>query len=210
MHAVGHAAELEPNQLRQLTAKLMALRQYIEEKGVHTKKEFKRAKESWKLQLVRRRIVPNVIEAFGAPLQHHGLLWRHTIVTFVSEDGRDEGGLTAEMHASFWREVVRPEHGLFRQLPEGGSHLLQADADPERLKAVGRMLLKSVLDDHPFGQGIGRFVFEYLCGAHEWRAFSNDAPHYALHLLSDVDPVLARSWGQLLKMAGDRSLPTAH
>ena len=68
MHAVGHAAELEPNQLRQLTAKLMALRQYIEEKGVHTKREFKGAKESWKLQLVRRRIVPNVIETFGAPL----------------------------------------------------------------------------------------------------------------------------------------------
>ena len=53
------------------------------------------------------------------------------------------------------------------------------------------MLLKSVLDDHPLGRGLGRFVFEYLSGAHEARAFCEGAPRAALHLLADVDPSLA-------------------
>ena len=182
----------------------MALRQYIEVIRDHARKDFKRARDAWPLQLLRSRLVPNVIEAIGAPRQL-GLLWRSTCVTFVGENGVDEGGLSADMHASFWRDVLRPEHGLFRQLSEGGAHLLRPDADPERLTAVGRMLLKSVLDDHPLGHGIGRFTFEYLSGSHEWRAFRKECPNprYALHLLSDADPELARGWSQLLDKSAE-------
>ena len=71
------------------------------------------------------------------------------------EDGVDEGGLTADMHASFWRDVVRSEHGLFARLAEGGAYLPRADASREQLTAVGRMLLKSVLDGRP----LARFWF---------------------------------------------------
>ena len=53
------------------------------------------------------------------------------------------------------------------------------------------------------GRGLGRFVFEYLSGAHEARAFRDTAPRYALHLLEDVDPALATNWERLLDMSED-------
>ena len=51
----------------------------------------------------------------------HGFAARaQTVVAFTDawgrpEEGVDEGGLTAEMYAHFWREVVKPEARLFEQ-----------------------------------------------------------------------------------------------
>ena len=56
------------------------------------------------------------------------------------------------------------------------------------------MLLKSVLADHPLGNGISRFVLDYLCSAHETRSFDEEQPEYALYLLADADAGLADSW----------------
>ena len=101
----------------------------------------------WTLPVVRSRLVSNVLENVSK-LQYPWLIWRNTVVTFVGEPGVDQGGLTADLHSSFWREVLKPKHGLFEQLAEGGAYLPRADADKESLSLVGRFLLKSVLDDH--------------------------------------------------------------
>ena len=182
----------------ELTAKLVALRQFIAIVEEKDKDKFKKAKSDWKLEVVRSRLVPNVLEYFG-PLHHHALIWRQTVVTYVGEDGVDDGGLTADLHSSFWREVLRTEHGLFERLAEGGAYLPRADADVDRLARVGRFLLKSVLDDHPTGCGLAPFVLEYLSGAHEARAFEDALPQRALDLLAGVDGELARNWLNLLQ-----------
>ena len=54
------------------------------------------------------------------------------------------------MAGVFWSEVFKPEHALFEQR-EGGRYLPRADAPLEQLEAAGRVLLKSVIDDHPTG-----------------------------------------------------------
>jgi len=70
---------------------------------------------------------------------------------------------------------------------------------------VGRFLLKSVLDGHPIGGGLGTFVFEFLCN-HESRAFDATRPHYALQLLSNVDDILACAWRRMLDEPRDDEL----
>ena len=99
--------------------------------------------------------------------------WRNTVVTYIDalDEGVDDGGLTADLHSSFWREALHPKHKLFYQLSEGGTYLPCPDADRDQLRRVGRVLLKSVLDDHPLGPGLSSFVFEYLCDMHEARCF---------------------------------------
>ena len=116
----------------------------------------------------------------------------------LAEEGEDQGGLTAEMHALFWREVLRAEHGLFEQADEGGAYLPRADAPPERLELVGRVLLKSVLDNHPTGAGLGRFLFEFLSDSHDRRVFVAARPREAVAALADYDAPLAASWLRVL------------
>ena len=186
----------------ELNAKLLALRQHIEVLNEAARDKFKKAKDTWAISLLRSRLVPNVLETFKSP-SHHALIWRQTIVTFVNEEGIDQGGLTADMHSCFWREVLKPEHGLFEQLEGAGACLPRTDADPDALMCVGRFLLKSVLDDHPTGPALSAFILEYLCGAHETRAFSDEHPRRALQLLANVDSTLAQNWNKLLHMPDD-------
>ena len=61
---------------------------------------------------------------------------------------------------------------------------------------IGRIMCRCVLDDQPLGRGLGRFVFEFLADAHEWRVFKD--PQSALAVLSDFDPELSQRWAQLL------------
>ena len=197
------AAE-SPSEPLELNAKLLALRQYIEERREATKREFKSAAHDWKLPIVRSRLVSNIFDHLSK-LTNAAQLWRNTVVTFVGEAGIDQGGLTADMHSSFWREVLKPEHGLFEQLAEGGAHLPKADADPEQLALVGRFLLKSIIDDHPTGPGVSTFLLEFLSGAHETRAFRDTHPSYSLQLLANVDATVAQGWSTLLQTT-DRNL----
>jgi hypothetical protein len=115
-----------------------------------------------------RGLSPGVAGGTG-PLQ----LWRNTNVRFVdafgvAEPGIDQGGLTIELHATFWCEVFKAEHALFEQR-DGGRYLPRAGASADALELVGRMLLKSIIDDHPIGRLLSRFVLEFLSDSHERR-----------------------------------------
>ena len=195
--AASERALNEVSEPLMLTAKLLAFRQHIETLEQNARDRFKKARETWKLVVVRDRLVANVLESFSSP-QHLALMWRRTYVTYVGEEGEDAGGLTADLHASFWREVLQPEHGIFERLTEGGAHLPRSDADGDALRRVGRMLLKSVLDDHPTGPALSSFVLEFICGAHEARAFRMERPRDALRLLAACDADLAQSWTAML------------
>jgi len=128
-------------------------------------------------------------------------------VTFTNEfgyvePGIDEGGLTAELHAQFWRHAVSPASELFERGSEGGRVLPKADASLERLRLTGLMLCKSMLDDHPIGPGIARFLFEFLVFEHhEQRVFDDQCPRDALRALEDFDEQLASRWASLLEQS---------
>ena len=125
-------------------------------------------------------------------------LWRKTVVTFADEDGVDEGGLTADAHASFWRDVLKEGAQLFECCEGGSTYLPRADADEEKLELVGRFLLKSILDNHPTGAGLCGFIFDFLCDTHNRRIFTPSHPCEALCALADFDPKLAEQWKGLL------------
>ena len=178
----------------------------------------------WNLQISRRALVPDVLAQFGqltngvergkGPLQ----LWRNTVVTFVDalgveEPGIDEGGLTVELHSTFWSEVFKPEHKLFegdhgRYLPRARARDTpqEHEARLRGLVATGRMLLKSIIDRHPTGRLLSRFVFEFLADSHEWRVFLPGQPLEALRALEDFDPELAKQWRRCVLEMGDEEL----
>ena len=79
------------------------------------------------------------------------------------------------------------------------------DAPPDALRHTGRMLCKSLLDDHPIGGGLGGFVFEFLIDVHEQRAFRS--PRAALRALAEYDAELAARWTTLLDRTADAARP---
>ena len=202
------------------TPRLVALRQYLE---LLRKLAASRAKlgPTWNLKLPSKSIVPAVLTYFsqlstgangaGGPVQ----LWRSTNVSFIDDNGAeagiDQGGLTAEMHGTFWTSVFHAEHGLFERSDEAGGsadgqratgYLPRPGAPAAMLEAAGRVLLKSVIDDHPTGRFLGRFVFEFLCGVHEQRVFVSDRPLEALRALEDFDEQLAEQWRSCVQEEG--------
>lgn len=202
-----------------LMVRLLALREHLERcrriAELLTRKPQALA-VAWNLRFSRRSLVPDVLAQFGqlttgvaggtGPVQ----LWRNTNVTFVdalgvAEPGIDQGGLTIELHATFWCEVFKPEHALFEQ-GDGGRYLPRAGAPTDALEAVGRMLLKSIIDDHPTGRLLSRFVFEFLADSHERRVFPPDQPLEALRALEDFDPELAKQWRRCALEMGDENL----
>ena len=185
-------------------SRYLALRQHIDFLRENAGKVAN--KERWKLKVRRGSLVDDVLEAFGK-LNSKGLLWRTTDVVFFGlngeqEEGRDLGGLSSEMHTKFWEAVVKPAAGLFESSPdsEGGNLLPRADAAPERLRRLGRVLCKAVIDEHPIGGGLARLLFESLVFEHlaERRVFDEARPHAALRALRDYDGALAARWGGLL------------
>jgi hypothetical protein len=128
-------------------------------------------------------------------------VWRRSEVIFVGEDGIDAGGLTVEMHSAFWRIIFNANdagQNLFETSESGTAFLPRAGASLALLEAAGRVLLKSVLDDHPIGGGLSRFVFEFLCDMHECRVISH--AHEALETLAQFDSVLSGQWRAYLSM----------
>lgn len=93
-------------------------------------------------------------------------------------------------------QVLREEAGLFERSDAGTGLLPSPTAVRSEMIALGRILSKCVVDGHPLGKGIGRFVFEFLADAHERRVFCS--VYSALDVLSDSDPELARRWAELL------------
>ena len=107
------------------------------------------------------------------------------------ESGVDNGGLTVEAHSAFWREVCKSN--LFSDgLPAPG-------APPEQLVGVGRMLAKSLCDDHVTGSGLARFALEYVVHGPAGRTLSS--PRLALEALSECDAELAQRWRRCVELS---------
>ena len=182
-----------------LMIRYMALRQHFE----CLRMAARAGTTTWPLKLARGSLVSGVLEHFlklsmGANLSGPVQLWRNTRVAFEGEAGVDEGGPTAEMHALFWVEVCKPAHGLFEQHPDEGDgrYLPKRGAPPELLESVGRVLLKSIVDDHPTGPQLARFLFLFLRGrcCFEPQGATDAHAREALDTLADFAPGLARRW----------------
>lgn len=184
----------------------MALRQYIEvlrQPALAGRSSIK----PWKLTLRRDALCADVLAAMSK-VRGHGELWRQTQVVFIdrhgrSEDGIDDGGLTAEAHGAFWREALSSSANLFVSAADssGATVLPRRGANADVLRRAGRMLCKSLLDDHPIGAGLCAFALEYLIGMHEQRSLRT--PRSALAALAHFDPVLAAQWRVLLERTDD-------
>ena len=180
-----------------LMVRYMALRQHFE----CLRMAARAGTATWNFKLARGSLVSGVLEHFqklsmGANLSGPVQLWRNTRVAFEGEAGVDEGGPTAEMHALFWVEVCKPAHGLFEQREGDGRYLPKRGAPPEQLESVGRVLLKSIVDDHPTGPQLARFLFLFLRGrcCLEPQGATDARAHEALHTLADFAPGLAKQW----------------
>jgi hypothetical protein len=97
-------------------------------------------------------------------------LWKPTVVVFDGEDGIDDGGLSVEMHAAFWKGVTADELKLFECAERTHSRgepvfLPRVGACTHSLEMVGLMLSKSLINSHPTGPGLCRFVFDFLLEA---------------------------------------------
>eukprot|EP00966_Prymnesium_polylepis_P155787 3599076-Prymnesium_polylepis.2 len=66
---------------------------------------------------------------------------------------------------------------------------------------VGRVLCKSVLDDHPIGESLGSLAFDFLVDQHEQRALG--CVDDALRSLADFKSGLAATWRSYLALADD-------
>ena len=209
---------LEDGDPELLMVRLLALREHLErckriaELLARNPKSPRPLGVHWNLQISRCTLVPDVLAQFGqlttgvaggtGPLQ----LWRNTYVTFVDpfgvdEPGIDQGGLTVELHATFWSEVFK--QGVLFEQGDDGRHLPRAGASTHDLEATGRMLLKSIIDDHPTS-GFSRFVFELLADSH--RVFLPSQPLEALRALEDFNPGLAKQWRRCVLEMGDEEL----
>ena len=187
-----------------LEHRLLALRQYIEmRRAAVTSSWSKAAAKPWRIVIRRSSLVADVLGAFGklsSSKSKHPSLFSSTAVQFVSahgvlEDGDDQGGLTAEMYSSFWKEAVNPEAGLFQQASEGGLLLPAVGAPAAELEALGLLLVKSIIDEYPIGRGLCHMTFE--CLVHD-APLSLSTVHAGLYALREYDPSLATSWKLLL------------
>ena len=78
---------------------------------------------------------------------------------------------------------------------DDGSVLPRSDASLESLRAVGLVMLKCVLDDHPI-TGLCSIVFDFL--VYGPSASSFNSPEQALRKLAEYDPQLAAAWRTIL------------
>ena len=197
-----------------LTRRLLAFRQYLEMRRLCV--GVKSSTKPWQLRVRRPPfLVADVLEHFGSgqrrekPERVLKQLYSLTSVTFIDprtgleEEGDDLGGLTRELYSLFWREVLREEHGLFERAvgnDSPGGCLPRPSAPPEALEAVGRVLLKCIIDDHPIGHGVCPFVLDQLVHGDAGAALELGSPASALSALARFDASLAESWRQLLEV----------
>ena len=139
--------------------RFLAFRQYVEmTRSKYETTKTARAKP-WRMRIRRTNVCHDVIEHFGDSAKMR--LFQMTEVTFIDaetheqEEGNDEDGLTAEMYFSFFRQVLRTDAGFFESA-EGcvsGELLPAVSASADHMAAIGRIICKCVLDDHPLGRG---------------------------------------------------------
>ena len=114
-------------------------------------------------------LVVQVLAHMGK-IQGQAGMWKKTQVIFEGEVGEDDGGLTEEMHAAFWKGVTSTELGLFECADQLHSRdqpvfLPKPGACTHSLKMVGLMLCRSVIKDKPTGPGLSRIVLDFLLEA---------------------------------------------
>ena len=127
-------------------------------------------------------LVADVLSFMGKVKGQAGI-WRPLAVSFEGEDGKDDGGLSEEMFGAFWKGVTSEEFNLFEcaagfEQACAPAFLPKAGACTHSLEMVGRMLCKSLINYHPTGPGLGRFVFDFLLEAEgePSRAFAETEP----------------------------------
>ena len=131
--------------------------------------------------------------------------FRPTGVTFEGEQGMDiagAGGLSQDMHASFWLGVMHEDMGLFDVSDTALPRQPSEHADRQRLVCVGQFLAKSIIDEKPIGRGFCRFLLEFLIDDTS-RSFDTSKPidqqaRDALSALQNFDAELARQYGEVL------------
>lgn len=132
-----------------------------------------------------------------------------TYVTYTGQAGMDYGGLTAHLFAAFFDAAFDPAAGLFAGddgaklrplLPPDSADDDACAAHFERLRAVGKVLLKCCIFELAVGEQLATVVFAHLldeyrpmCTRH---ALSVDA---ALEMLDEIDAPLAASFRGMLE-----------
>eukprot|EP01052_Picozoa_sp_SAG31_P027360 SAG31_NODE_2556_length_5495_cov_27.724055_2_plen_639_part_00 len=127
-------------------ARFMAFRQYVEMLLKYATPKTAKTRP-WKIEIHRDRLCQDMIQSFSGSSFSKVKLFQRTEVTMIDrfgikEDGVDQGGLTAELYASFFREVLVAEVGLFEGADTYDDSstsiglLPKATAHPEALQAV--------------------------------------------------------------------------
>jgi hypothetical protein len=138
-------------------------------------------------------------------------MFMHTNVLFkrlgAPEEGEDAGGLSAELFTTFFERALSPQAGLFecdeagKFLPKTAPSEAEASDHLARLKCVGKVMLKCLLDDYAIGQRLSLFIYGFLLDEH--RPFTQpggalDSVVIALDSLGEFAPQLAQSYRHIL------------
>jgi hypothetical protein len=205
-----HGPEPAPEQ-EDFTRGMVATRFLVESLRAHLGE-----RRRWRLEIERSKEMEALLSKVGG---HGGKtllknMFLHTFVSFKSngmvEEGADEGGLSAELFSKFFEQALSPEEGLF-ECDEAGRWLpkpLPADATTEakdlhraKLRGVGRVLLKCLLDEYAVGQQFSVFVYGFLLDEHRpltQPGGALDGTGAALASLGEFAPQLQHTYRNIL------------
>merc|ERR1712166_478613 len=145
-----------------------------------------------KKKLQREELVASVIKLFSKISERE--LGGQLAICFEGEEAIDAGGVSNEMFTQFFITIFDPEIGFF-EARSGGSTMLPAAAEKYtkarlvEFEAIGKVLVKAVLDRVPVPRGIAAGFFAFMRG-----------DQLTNHLLAEFDPVMARSVEMVLQM----------
>ena len=200
-HSEEEKTEREPTkpaplEMEMFLRRFMAFRQHLARMRESVERQCTSAKTKlWKMRIRRNNLCHDVLQHFDKASKVK--MFQKTRVTFadsndIDEIGVDEGGLTEEMYTEFFKQF--PSYGLFEDAEGAATLLPRPDAPQKELFALGRLLCKCILDDHPIGYKIGYVVFHVLIGSYDQYGVDE-----ALDALRTWDPDLASSYCKLLK-----------
>ena len=137
-------------------------------------------RKHWRLEVTRGHEMESLLaKTKTQPIQQRRNILTRTMVTFTSagakEEGEDAGGLSAELFTNFFEQAFAPDAGLF-ECEEAGQ-LLPKPAPPdassearaehyERLRGVGKVILKCLVDEYAIGQQLSVFNYAFFLAEH--------------------------------------------
>ena len=197
---------VDNHQLIESNQKLEAFRTYVHEVTQHTHRR------PMMMSVVRPQMVESVTSILRQ-LPDESSILAPFFVVFRGEEGIDEGGLTQEMFNLYYQQLVTKQRALVSSASSGDdSDSVDADGGyntsvhylpsgdpniPESVfKALGMMMLKSVIENRPMQIQLSPAVLKYLVGG---------TP--GLTDLEEYDRVMVRNLRRLLLM-DDEDLAT--